>query len=322
MGWGNKLMSIKEKKQKMIKDTLVIFMLLVSYTAKSQMNFQDSSVQVISYWNLGETYEFAVSLQKLKYTEKDTTSNETMTYDVEVSVIDSTENAYVVRWFYKNFKSDSPNPIVQKLATVSEDIAVEIRLDELGVIQSVDNWEEVRDYMAKSIDSIENDFGQIPEMDKVFRQMKGLYSTKESVEASAIQDAQQFHNFHGGKYKLNETVTGQLKTPNLYDFEKPFNMEVSVKLEEMDKENNEFIIRSIQEVDSEQLTEATYNYVKEMTENLGQKFIERADFIDLKNTVETVSRIHNSGWVIESILWKEVVAEGITNMEIRTIQMK
>jgi hypothetical protein len=245
-----------------------------------------------------------------------------MTYDVEVSVIDSTENSYTVRWFYKNFKSNSSNPIVQKLATVSEDIAVDIRLDELGAIQSVENWEEVKDYMAKSINSMKNDFVQIPELEKVFQQISGMYSTKASIEASAIQDAQQFHNFHGGKYLLNESATGIIKSPNLYDPEKPFDTEIVVTLEELDKENNQFIIRSIQEVDSEQLTETTYNYLKEMTKNLGQEFIKREDFIDLKNSVETVSRIHNTGWILESVLWKEVIAEGITNMEIRTIQMK
>ncbi|MEO1518836.1 MAG: hypothetical protein AAFV95_27725 [Bacteroidota bacterium] len=306
----------------MKKEMLGLFMLMMAMTANGQMNFQDSSAQVISYWDLGEKYEYSVTLQKLKYTEKDTSSNETITYDVEVSVIDSTENSYTVRWHYKNFTSDSKNPIVQKLTAISEDIAVDIKLDELGAIQSVANWEEVRDYMAESIDSVRSEFGQLPALEKAFAQMKNTYSTKASIEAGAIRDVLQFHNFHGGRYILNEEATGTVKTPNLYDPEKPFDTNVSVMLEELDQENNQFIIRSIQEVDAEQLTETTYNYLKKMTEDAGQEIIKREDFIGLKNLVETVSRIHNTGWVIESVMWKEVAAEGITNMEIRTIQMK
>jgi hypothetical protein len=132
----------------MIRQILVLLLITISIAAKGQMNFQDSSAQVIAYWNLGEKYEYEVSLQKLQYTETDTTSDETITYDVEISVIDSSSNSYTVRWFYKNFKSDSKNPIAQKLAAVAEDIAVDIKTDELGVIQSVENWEEVRNYMA------------------------------------------------------------------------------------------------------------------------------------------------------------------------------
>lgn len=306
----------------MTREALILLIMILSITAKGQMNFQDSSVQVISYWNLGEKYEYVVSLKKLKYTETDTTSNETITYDVEISVIDSTENSYKIRWFYKNFKSDSKNPIVKKIAALAEDISVDIKTDELGVIQSVENWEEVRGYMAVSLDSLKREFDGIPGMDKVFEQMQGMYSTKSAIEASAIQDVQQFHNFYGGMFILNETVTGQLKTANLYEVDKPFDTEVTVTLEELDADNNQYIIRSIQEVNSEQLTETTFNYLKRMTDELGQEFIEREEFTDLKNIVETVSRIHNTGWVLESVLWKEVIADGITNMEIRRIEMK
>lgn len=306
---------------KIIK-TVILFLLLINVTtSKGQINFQDSSAQVISYWDLGEKQEYSISLQKLKYSDEDTTSNETITYDVEISVIDSTADTYTVRWFYKNFNSDTQNPIEQKLMAITENIAVDIKLDELGVIKSVENWKEVKAYMEKAIDSLESDLN-IPGMDKLFQQVRGMYATKEAIEASSIQDAQQFHNFHGGKYTLNEEIKGLLQSANLYDLNKPFDTEFSVLLEELDKENNQYIIRSIQEINSEQLTESTFNFLKKMAENLGQEFKERATFPDLKNIVETVSIIHNTGWVIESVLWKEVFVEGKTVMEIRKINLK
>lgn len=305
-----------------IKKGILLLLLCSTIIAKGQINFQDSSVQVISYWDLGEKYEYSVSLQKLKYTDKDTSSNETVTYDVEVSVIDSTKDSYIVRWFYKNFKSDSKNPIVQRIAALAEDIAVDIKIDELGAVESIANLEEVRTYMMKSLDSLKKDYAAIPAMDKVFQQMEKLYANKSSLEATAIKDVRQFHTFHGGKYILNETATGQIKTANIYDKEKPFDTKISVVLEALDSVNNDYIIRSIQEVDAKQLTETTFKYLKNLTEQAGKEFIKEEDFIELKNSIETVSRIHNTGWVIESVLWKEVVAEGKTNMEIRRIEMK
>jgi hypothetical protein len=288
----------------------------------SQMNFQDSSAQVISYWNIGEKYEYAVEYQKLKIKDQDTTSNETITYEVEVSVIDSTSNGYTVRWFYKNYETNSENPIVKKLVSASENIGIDIQLDELGTILGVANWEEVRDYMSRAFDTLVADVPDIPELNKMIANMKSLYATKESIEATAIQDAQQFHNFHGGKFTLNEKVTGVLPSPNLYNPEKPFDTEVSVVLEDLDQENNEFRIRSINIVDSEQLTETTYQYVTKMFKDLNQEIIPREEFQNLTNTIETVSRIHNTGWLLESILWKEVMSDGRTNLEIRTIVMK
>ena len=245
-----------------------------------------------------------------------------MTYDVEVTVIDSTENNYIVKWLYKNIETNSKNPIFQKIVKASEDIGIDIRLDALGVIEEVVNWEEVRDYMTKSFSEIKSDLPKVPEINKMFQQFESTYSSKASIESIAIQDAQQFHNFHGGKYPLNERLTGQIKTVNVYYPEKPFDTDVIVILEELDEENNQFRIRSINEVDSEQLTQTTYDYLSELYTNLNQVIPNREDFMKLTNSVETVSRIHNTGWVLESVLWKEVIADGKTNMEIRTIQMK
>ena len=307
------------------KISLTLFLFSLLFMGKNvfaQMNFQDSSAQVITYWNLGETYEYAISYQKLRYSATDTTSDETITYDVEVSVIDSTEDSYTVRWFYKNIQSNSENPIIQKLTSVANDIAIHIKIDPLGTIIGVENWEEVRDYMAAAFDTLKSQLPDMPEIDRVMEQTKLMYSSKASIEATAIQDVNQFHNFHGGRFVLNQEVTGQLQTPNVYYPDKPFDTHVSVILEELDQENNQYRIRSYNEVDSEQLTETTYEYMTQMFGEANQQMPTREEFMNVTNVVETVARIHDTGWVLESLLWKEVIADEMTNMEIRHIQMK
>ncbi len=291
-------------------------------TSFGQINLQDSSVQVISYWNLGDTYNYEVSFQRMKYTETDTISNETLSYEVEVSVIDSSEHSYTIQWFYKNFKSDSEDPVEQMIASVAQDIKVKIKLDEFGMILAVENWEEVRDYIILSLAEIKAELNVASEMDNVFRQIEAMYSSKEAIESASIQDVHQFHTFHGGRYVLNEPVTAQEFTTNLFDKDKPFDTQVYIGLESLDGENNECIIRTIQEIDSEQITETTYQYMKKMLLGFEKEFPKREEFPTITNTTEIVSQIHGSGWVLESIQWKEVFSEGITNMEIRTIIMK
>lgn len=305
----------------MNKSIIFLFFISFCFQINAQMNFQDSSAQVITYWAVGESYEYDVSLQKVKYNDSDTLSNETMTYTVDVTVIDSTTDSYTVEWLYKNYKTNSKNPIVQKITNLSDDISVKIRISETGVILEVVNWEEVRDYMKKSMKELEKDYSKLPGLKAVFDQLETMYSTKASLEAIAIQDAQQFHNFHGGRYVLHDTLTGELLTQNTNDITKPFDTNVTILLEDIDEENNEYRIRSFQEINSEQLTESTFQYLKKMSENMGSKPPIRTDIPSLINTTELVSRIHNTGWVLESILWKEVNADGITNMEIRTINL-
>ena len=291
-------------------------------TSYGQINIQDSTAKVLSYWYLGDQYDYEVSMQKLQISEADTLSNETFTYDVNVSVIDSTENSYTVRWHYKNYNSDSDNPVIQKIISTSEDIKVDIITDELGIIESIANWEEVRDYMIASFDSLKTEIAHLPGMEAFIEQNKSIYATEESIEAAAIQDAQQFHNFHGVQFKLNDTILVETLSPNVYYNDKPFDTDIVIILEDIDTTHNEIIIRSITEVDSEQLTETTFNYLTEMSKKLGTPMVNKDEFDNLHNDVETVSLIHMSGWVIESKLWKEVYADGITQMEIRIITMK
>lgn len=287
-----------------------------------QMNFQDSSVQVITYWDMGEKYTYAVEDKTLKFSETDTTENETITYEIDVSVVDSTEKSYTVRWIYRDFHTTNTDPIVQKITSLTDSIVVDIVIDEMGAIEGVKNWEEVAVFMEDAIKEVKKELGDVPQLNSIFDQMGAMYSTKLGVENTAIKDAHQMHNFHGGMFALNDTVTGNIKTPNLYYPEQPFDTEVSVIVEKMDAENNEYVIRSFQEVDAAQLTETTYKYVSGMMEKMGQKVMPREEFMDISNIVETVSRIHNTGWVLESIEWKEVVAEGVTQLKTRSIYMK
>ncbi|HBS11071.1 MAG TPA: hypothetical protein DEO36_00800 [Flavobacteriaceae bacterium] len=111
--------------------TTIIISLFIS-NAFGQINMKDSTAQVIGYWNIGDKQSYNVSLQKIKLRETDTISNELMTYNVDVTVIDSTANSYSIEWFYHNYKTNSTNEIVKKVTSLSEDLKVIIETDEFG----------------------------------------------------------------------------------------------------------------------------------------------------------------------------------------------
>src|SRR5690554_5544095 len=167
-----------------------IILILFATTAFGQINMEDSTAQVISYWSIGDKQSYSMSLQKIKLKGADTTENVLMTYDVDIAVIDSTENSYLVEWFYKDYKTNSTNEIVKKITALSEDIKVVIETDEFGAIKGVKNWKEVSDYMEKSIQPIKDEYKNVPQLAQMFNQMEGMYTTKEGIEAAAIQDAQ------------------------------------------------------------------------------------------------------------------------------------
>jgi len=302
---------------------LLIFgtIFLFSSTLFGQISVKDSTVQVIGYWEKQETQSYDVSYEKIKIKNKDTISRELTKYEVDIKVIDSTENSYTIEWFYKNYSIDTENDLVKKLASIANDISVKIKTDEFGAFIEIVNWEEVRDYLKRVTKKLKDELKDIPNSQIIIDNVMRIYSSKESIEANGVKDAIQFYSFHGVKYKLGEKLEGKLETANNFGG-KPFETDVRFSLDEINEENGNSILRMTQIINSEQLTNETYNYLEKLG-TFGDKFPPRNEFPSLTNETNTASRIHGqSGWVIYSIETKEIAAAETTNIEERIIEIK
>lgn len=302
---------------------LLIFgtLFLLSSSLFGQISIKDSTVQVIGYWTKHETQSYDITYEKFKIKSKDTISRELIKYEIDIKIIDSTENSYTIEWFYKNYSIDTENELVRKLTSIANDISVKIKTDEFGAFIEVINWEEVRDYLTKITETLKNELKDVPNYEEIIANVMNIYSTKESIEANAIKDALQFYKFHGVKYNLGEELTVKLETSNNYGG-KRFETDLRYSLDEINEADGNSILRSNEVINSEQLTDATYNYLKKLG-TFGDKFPPRNEFPSLTNETNTASRIHGeSGWVIYSIETKEITAEETTNIEERIIEIK
>ena len=306
-----------------IMKKLLVFgiIFLISSNLFSQISIKDSTVQVIGYWSKYDKQSYDVTYEKYKVKNKDTISRELMKYEVDVKIIDSTANSYTIEWFYKNYSIDTENELVRKLTSIANDISVKIKTDEYGAFVEVIDWEEVRDYLEKVTEKLKVELKDVPNYKEIIANVMSIYSTKESVEANAIKDALQFYKFHGVKYKLGEELTGKLETSNNYGG-KPFETDVQYSLDEINETDGNSILRSNEIINSEELTDATYNYLKKLG-TFGDKFPPRNKFPSLTNETNTASRIHGeTGWIIYSIETKTVTAEETTNIEERIMEIK
>jgi len=88
-------------------------------------------------------------------------------------------------------------------------------------------------------------------------------------------------------------------------------------------DDNSFVLRSVQEVDEEQLVNATLEYLNKITESMNVNAVlpKLEDIKDLKNEILTASRIHETGWIIYSIMTKTVVLSNTTVIEERIIEI-
>lgn len=305
-----------------MKNTLLLFLFLVAgLSAFAQIDRENESVQVISYWEKGDKQNYYITLEKLKIIDNDTISRELVSYDVEVSVLGATEDSYSIQWHYKNFETSNPNPLLKKIAEIPNDMKVVFKTDELGTFIELENWEEIRDFNLKMITELKDMFKDTPEVGNILNQVYASYLSKESIQATATKDIQQYHTFHGAAYSLGEVLEGNILSPNAFGG-KPFDTEVLVYLDEIDEEEDNYIMRASYEVNKEQLVEAVLNFAKELSKEGEIPLPTTEELEDLSNETHVGSRIHDSGWLIYSFQTTTVISEEEINIEERIIELK
>lgn len=295
---------------------LIGLAILANVTLLGQINEADNSVQVISYWDLNEEHTYHVTIEKNKVKKGDTTVTMNISYDVQVKVIDSTANGYLVEWKYGQIKSGLENELLNKLSEMSSSSRVVIKTDELGIVQGVENWKEVRDLMQDASATLLEEFKDEPKVQGMMEKMLKMYSSKEVIEANAIKEIQLFHNFHGAKYEYQDTLELAFKLPNNFKSSKPFDTQAKVCLIDVDTADYSYTLSYDQQVDSEQLTKATKDYMKKM--GIPKKSLEAIK--ELQNNTSIYSVIHNTGWVLYSEQEKTVSSMDILNIEKTTIE--
>jgi hypothetical protein len=300
---------------------LTAIFVLTAMTSFGQINMADSTVQVITYWETGEKQDYVISVEKINLKDADTTSREMTTYEVEVTVLNSDKDFYTIQWLYKNIQTDNPNPAFQKLMKITNGMKVIFKTDEVGIFLEVVNHKEIKDYTQKAILSLKNDFREIPEMEKVLNQAEATFSTKEAIETVCIKDIHQFYTFHGAKYTLGEILEGKTKAPNVYGSE-PFDADFTVYLDEINEPDDTYVMRAAQEIDKEQLTNATLDYLITMAKNMGVDPPKPGDLGAFQNEILTASNIHGTGWVLYSIQTTTVTSGNVSNIEERIIEMR
>lgn len=304
----------------MLKKCLSIALFAAAVTSTfAQIEPKDSTFQVIGYWSKGEKQSYNVSESKIKLNKADTTSKELMTYQLDITVLDSTDKNYRMEWAYSNYTTTDNSQIVKDIIKAGAGLKVIVLTNENGEFVAIENWKEIQAFQNKMIAELQKKYASVPEMKKLLETLKEKFSTKEQIEANTSQEVGQFLSFHGGKYKLGEVLTGKSKQPSLLG--KPLDNEYEIYLDEINFDDNNGVFRMSQTVDSTQLTDQTYEFLKKTMPSLA-KSMSRKDMPSVTNTIQLASRIHNAGWVIYSIETKTTNSMDVMNIEERVIDLK
>jgi len=295
------------------------FFLFYGFQAFSQIQLPDSTVQVITYFDKGDKEYFNVDFTRIKLKHGDTISKNSISYNVEINVIDATENSYTIEWIYKEFNG-VPSDFQSLLSSIMTKNKVIYKTDELGSFEEVLNWKDIIENNKKVYATFSTLFRDNQEMKEILVQVQNALNTKETIENLYCKDIKQFHYFHGLKLTMGETLEEEIQVPNNFGGE-PFTADVVCYLQKIIPEEEAYVVRAIQEVSGEQLAHATKEFLIKMNPKLANQPMPEGLLDSLTNEIETATAFHDSGWPLYSVQTLTVDLEGNRVIEERIIEI-
>ena len=184
----------------------ILITLLLGYSVCLAAELKDSNViSLMPKWKKGEkhTYEIVKTREQNKSPEKSTSRT-----SAEIQVLKANKSGCTLMWSWGKVTLDdveqNSDSIVQKLANLQQGLSIKLKIDQLARIEEVENWEEIRDYIFKVIDTIREE-SRSSGIDtnallQTTSQMRSMFSDKEQIEAFCIRDIQLFMAAIGREY--------------------------------------------------------------------------------------------------------------------------
>ncbi|MCX2745576.1 hypothetical protein OO013_16970 [Mangrovivirga sp. M17] len=266
-----------------------------SIAASAQINPADSSVQVISYWDLNESQNYTIHEERMSLKGTDTTSYLIIKYDVEITVTDSSESSYLISWHFQNVESGPGNKENKVHDSMMKGLTFKYYTDEFGSLRKIINTQEVKEALIKKVDSLEK-------LNDISLSYQAL---ADRIEKNTREKINQFHEFHGSELIYKETYEFESELAG-YDKEDEMLVTTYLWLDDVDMEDYTYILQKEQKADEELL----------------KKIFPKNSIKDPAYTTWLASRIHDSGWLIYSIREIEQKTAEYTRTEKTIIELE
>lgn len=198
----------------------LVCMVCVALVALSQNLMLDQEeaedvIDVVGYFCKNDSMTFRLIQQEYEIKGCDTTISESCEKEFLIVVTDSTSKGYKMKYVPLSFKTLDDNTddgimtsAINKLMMSEE---CNFTTDELGQLQSIDNWREIRDHLKKGVKVVcDSLYSNISDMDSImsrkeFEKMLSLLlpSDMESIQDS-YEELTDLFGIHGSVFDIGD----------------------------------------------------------------------------------------------------------------------
>lgn len=248
-----------------MKTLLTLTLVLNTFLGFAQTD--TNMVPFVSYWSVGDSYDFQITKIKQRYKEGELTKNDSTVYVANWTVVDSTTTMYRIKWSYETnlsalglskemIEENSTPQLTEVIYTTSE----------LGEFKEIENWEEISQKMTKFYENIlakVEQGEQSARLEKAFKPIMAMYGSQQGIEQVVFKELQLFHFPFGLEYPKDEVIEYEDQLPNMFGGS-PIRGNTKLYFEEVDFEDSYCVMIKEMELNPEDTEKMILSLMKKM----------------------------------------------------------
>ncbi|MCC6413767.1 MAG: hypothetical protein IT270_19115 [Saprospiraceae bacterium] len=247
-----------------MKNLLLLFIpVCLVFPLHAQINAEDSTVQTVAYWQKRDTMVYR--LTKVKITETDNVPDtiQKSVYRLTMTIDDSTETSYTVRWQYYllDMTANGRKMIIAEPFRKFTDYTLVVKTDELGVFDEWLNWRDVKEQMDKLL-TLQQLSKKDTTSDKVKEAVQGLMDDPE-LYFIAFKELKLYFTFYGYQFVVHQPLIDTLEVDYIMG-DGTVKMESTTWIDSIDLSSDSYVLFSHQTLDKTQFK----NMMDDMVENI------------------------------------------------------
>jgi hypothetical protein len=299
---------------KLVISLITCLIITSNLFAQEQLNLVSSTkITTIGYWNKHDkvSYHVTSSDATTKFGAAQPTKQTSNTYDLEITVVDSTEHSYILEMKYLKASVEGVDPQLKEIMNSFQTTSViRYQTDEFGVFQKILNTAVLQRNFKIKCDEFKKQLTikLTPEEAKkstaFLDALLTEFSKPENIEGLYLGDIMAIHGNYGLELVLNKPTDVDVQIPCLMDI--VVNGTGKIVLQSINKAKNLAIISIKYKPNQEELKKYMKTFF-ELFVPKDSKEVKLDDMkIDFENT-EKLQMILSSGWM-ESIQTSRIVS--------------
>ncbi|WP_341903780.1 hypothetical protein [Fluviicola taffensis] len=282
----------------------VILALSSKLVAQDQPNLLSSTkVTTIGYWNKGDKVSYHVINSKTttKSGSTEPVKKSSDTYDLEITVVDSTEHAYILAMKYLKGSGEGLEPQLQEIMNSIQTTAViRYQTDEFGSFVKILNLIELQKDFQKTCNEFKKQVvstrkpEEAKEVTATIDALSAQFSKPENIAVLYMSDILAIHAYYGIELVLNKPMETDLEFPCFANINVPGTGKIT--LSAINKAKDIATFSMVSKPDKEELKKYMKLFFDQLFPDSKGKIPVDQMSIDFENTERLVIHL-SDGWM-------------------------